>query len=126
MISTGEPKPAAAGAFPPAQLETPTSAPPFVFAGETRSRRLKLPPGLAAIGMALAMLFFAGSAPAQTNFARLATDGGWCWFSDPRALFHNGMLYFGCVRSDGHSVLNEFNPQTGGHDQSLDQFADGI
>lgn len=60
------------------------------------------------------LLAAAMPAAAQTNFARLATDGGWCWFSDPRALFHNGMLYFGCVRSDGHSVLNEFNPQTGG------------
>lgn len=52
-------------------------------------------------------------AVAQTNFATLATDGGWCWFSDPRALFHNGLLYFGCVRSDGHSVLNTFNLQSG-------------
>ena len=54
-----------------------------------------------------------GLVQAQTNFATLTTDGGWCWFSDPRALFHNGTLYFGCVRSDGHSVLNEFNLQTG-------------
>lgn len=52
-------------------------------------------------------------AAAQTNFATLTTDGGWCWFSDPRAIFHNGSLYFGCVRSDGRSVLNAFNPQTG-------------
>ena len=50
---------------------------------------------------------------AQTNFATLTSDGGWCWFSDPRAIFHNGTLYFGCVRSDGRSVLNEFNLQTG-------------
>jgi autotransporter-associated beta strand protein len=63
----------------------------------------------------LLFCFFAASktAFAQTNFATLATDGGWCWFSDPRAIFHNGTLFFGCVRSDGHSALNEFNLQTG-------------
>lgn len=59
------------------------------------------------------VLLTTSSAWAQTNFATLTTDGGWCWFSDPRALFHNGTLFFGCVRSDGHSVLDEFNLQTG-------------
>jgi len=65
--------------------------------------------------VALLFCFLAATFPvrAQTNFATLATDGGWCWFSDPRALFHNGTLFFGCVRSDGHSVLNEFNLQSG-------------
>ena len=113
MIPTRKPNPAAAGAFPPAQLQPPGSTPPFVFTGETIPRRLKLLPGFAVIGMALAMLFSPDGAWAQTNFAVLASDGGWCWFSDPRALFHNGTLFFGCVRSDGHSVLNEFNLQTG-------------
>ena len=65
-------------------------------------------------GLALLVLLAAvRPAVAQTNFATLAADGGWCWFSDPRALFHNGALYFGCVRSDGHSTLNLFNLQTG-------------
>jgi len=66
---------------------------------------------------AIILLFFllldTRLAVAQTNFATLTSDGGWCWFSDPRALFHNGTLYFGCVRSDGHSVLNTFNLLTG-------------
>lgn len=54
------------------------------------------------------------SGRAQTNFATLASDGGWCWFSDPRAVFHNGTLYFGYVRgADGYTVLSTFNPQTG-------------
>jgi autotransporter-associated beta strand protein len=58
-------------------------------------------------------LFCCASSSAQTNFATLTSDGGWCWFSDPRAIFHNGTLYFGCVRSDGRSVLNLFNLQSG-------------
>jgi len=54
------------------------------------------------------------SASAQTNFATLVSDGGWCWFADPRAVFHNGTLYFGYVRgSDGYTALNTFNLQTG-------------
>ena len=51
---------------------------------------------------------------AQTNFAVLVSDGAWTWYNDPRALFHNGILYFGYVRNgDGRSVLSALNPQTG-------------
>jgi hypothetical protein len=32
---------------------------------------------------------------AQTNFAILTSDGAWTWYNDPRAVFHNGILYFG-------------------------------
>ncbi|HXR05935.1 MAG TPA: hypothetical protein VN765_01315, partial [Candidatus Acidoferrum sp.] len=53
-------------------------------------------------------------AAAQTNFAVLAQDGAWTWYNDPRAVFHNGLLYFGSVRfADGKSVLNVFDPRTG-------------
>jgi len=68
---------------------------------------------ISALALLCCLFIATGTAPAQTNFATLTSDGGWCWFSDPRALFHNGTLFFGCVRSDGHSVLNEFNLQTG-------------
>jgi hypothetical protein len=50
---------------------------------------------------------------AQTNFATLVNDGAWTWFNDPRALFHNGQLYYGYVRSDGKSALSSFNLTTG-------------
>ncbi len=50
----------------------------------------------------------------QTNFAVLAQDGAWCWYSDPRAVFHNGILYFGYVRAaDGKTVLSAFDLNTG-------------
>jgi BNR repeat-containing family member len=53
-------------------------------------------------------------AAAQTNFATLATDGAWTWFNDPRALFHQGKLYFGYVRAgDSKTVLGAFNLATG-------------
>ncbi|HSU54105.1 MAG TPA: hypothetical protein VLT36_08620, partial [Candidatus Dormibacteraeota bacterium] len=51
---------------------------------------------------------------AQTNFATLTGDGAWTWYNDPRALYHNGILYFGYVRNaDGLSALTAFNPLTG-------------
>lgn len=49
---------------------------------------------------------------AQTNPVVLASGGAWTWFNDPRAVFHNGILYFGYVRnSDGRTVLSAFDPQ---------------
>jgi hypothetical protein len=52
---------------------------------------------------------------AQTNFAILTSDGAWTWYNDPRAVFRNGILYFGYARNvDGESVLSAFNPQNGG------------
>jgi hypothetical protein len=65
------------------------------------------------LAMFLSAMLFAFSTLAQTNFATLATDGAWTWFNDPRALFHNGILYFGHVRSDGKSTLSAFNPSNG-------------
>jgi len=59
-------------------------------------------------------LFCALRAAAQTNFATLATDGAWTWFNDPRALFHNGKLYFGYVRAaDSKTTLSTFDLVTG-------------
>ncbi len=73
-------------------------------------RRRRPPPG----ALLAAACLLACTAPAQTNFALLASDGAWTWYNDPRALFHNGSLYFGSVRfADGKSVLNVFNPRTG-------------
>jgi hypothetical protein len=62
----------------------------------------------------LAAAFVPWIATAQTNFTVLAEDCAWTWYNDPRALFLNGVLYFGGVRfDDGKSVLNAFNPRTG-------------
>jgi hypothetical protein len=51
---------------------------------------------------------------AQTNFATLTPDGAWTWYNDPRALYHNGKLYFGYVRAgDGKTALSVFDLTTG-------------
>jgi BNR repeat-containing family member len=31
----------------------------------------------------------------------IVADGAWCWFGDPRAVHHNGFLYYGWVDSKG-------------------------
>ena len=77
---------------------------------------------LAALALLVSMEIF--PAPAQTNFATLLTDGAWTWYNDPRALFHNGQLYFGYVRAaDSKSALGVFNLQTG---QTTNLFASGF
>lgn len=65
------------------------------------------------LATSLFLLCFGTTGEAQTNFATLNTDGGWCWFSDPRALFHNGKLYYGYVKSSGKTALDVFEPLTG-------------
>jgi hypothetical protein len=82
----------------------------------TARRSLALPWGrrLRAGTLLAAACLLAWSAAAQTNFAVLAQDGAWTWYNDSRAVFHNGLLYFGSVRfADGKSVLNVFDPRTG-------------
>lgn len=42
------------------------------------------------------------------DFEALADDGIWCWFSDPRAIYHRGekeKLYFGFINGKGDVVI---------------------
>lgn len=56
----------------------------------------------------------ASAAEVQERIAVLADDGAWTWLNDPRAVFHNGVLYFGFVRNtDARSVLRAFDPRSG-------------
>lgn len=67
---------------------------------------------VAVLGLLAALA--ARPAAAQTNFAVLTPDGAWTWFNDPRAIWHNGLLYFGYVRAaDGKTALSVFDPATG-------------
>ncbi|MGJ8640813.1 MAG: BNR-4 repeat-containing protein [Opitutaceae bacterium] len=42
----------------------------------------------------------------------VAPDGAWTWFNDERAIFHNGCLYAGYVRADGHVGISRLDPTT--------------
>ncbi|MGV3504621.1 MAG: BNR-4 repeat-containing protein [Adhaeribacter sp.] len=46
-------------------------------------------------------------------FQRVAEDAAWCWFSDPRAIFHQGTIYFGYINSRGDVVISARNKDTG-------------
>jgi autotransporter-associated beta strand protein len=66
------------------------------------------------LGLALFCAAITSQAIGQTNFAVLGNDGAWTWYNDPRALFHNGKLYFGSVRAaDSKTVLSVFDLSTG-------------
>jgi hypothetical protein len=51
--------------------------------------------------------------PAE-QFASFTADGAWCWFSDPRAVYHDGKLYAGWMTSNGSVQVGEFDPRGGG------------
>ena len=39
-------------------------------------------------------------------------DGVWCWFADPRAIYHNGVTYFGYVDLAGNICISAYNHTT--------------
>lgn len=43
------------------------------------------------------------------DFQIVAEDAAWCWFSDPRAVYHNGQreaIYYGYINSQGDVVIS--------------------
>lgn len=78
---------------------------------------VRLVPGWLRVLVVWVLVAGAGGCPGATTPApvvTLASDGAWTWFSDPRALFHRGALYFGYVRqTDGRAAVSRFDPQTG-------------
>jgi rhamnogalacturonyl hydrolase YesR len=50
------------------------------------------------------------------DFLTLAGDGAWCWFSDPRAVYHRGTaerLYLGYASSKGDVAVGSYDYRTG-------------
>lgn len=43
----------------------------------------------------------------------IAPDGAYCWFQDERAIWHQGSLYAGYVKSDGHYGVSRYDLATG-------------
>lgn len=45
----------------------------------------------------------------------ISDDGAWCWFSDPRAVYHKGLkdrIYFCSINSKGDVVIKARDHQT--------------
>lgn len=53
-----------------------------------------------------------GVYPLPEGTVEVAPDGVWTWFNDERAIFHNGAVYAGYVRADGHVGLSRYDPDT--------------
>ncbi len=51
--------------------------------------------------------------PLPGGAVEIAPDGAWTWFNDERAIFHEGFLFAGYVRSDGHVGVTRHHPETG-------------
>ena len=52
---------------------------------------------------------YAQSGKPASAFEVVSHDGAWCWFSDPRAVYHKGKkenIYFGSVNSKGDVVIS--------------------
>jgi BNR repeat-containing family member len=42
----------------------------------------------------------------------LSRGAGWCWFGDPRAVYHNGRIYYGWVATNGHIWVTQVDTTT--------------
>ena len=74
---------------------------------------------LAAVAVAAAL--WPAAAPAQTQDI-LVDDGAWCWFQDPRAVFHDGdhrRTYFGYVTAAGDITVSSYDHDSGGVVKSI-------
>lgn len=69
------------------------------------------------------MLFFlncGAQEPMATDYPVVAEDASWCWFSDPRAIYHKGKresIYFGFVTSKGDVRVRSMDLKTGKTDE---------
>ena len=45
----------------------------------------------------------------------LGGNGGWCWFSDPRAIHYNGTTYIGYVNNNGDICIRAYNHMAPDH-----------
>ena len=58
-----------------------------------------------AIAAALALATLAAPAAARAQPVQMSAFGAWCWFGDPRAIYHDGRTYAGWVDRDGYVVV---------------------
>src|SRR5690606_26503522 len=53
---------------------------------------------------------------------RVTDDAAWCWFSDPRAIYHKGQyekVYYGYINSKGDVKVNSYDLQTGEEEEFI-------
>jgi rhamnogalacturonyl hydrolase YesR len=52
-------------------------------------------------------------APASSGYQEMTSDGAWCWFADPRAVFFQGRTYAGWVNSCGDIQIGAYDQRSG-------------
>jgi len=89
--------------------------------GRARSLlRVALPrPALGFLLLALAPAAGASDAPPGERFAAFTDDGAWCWFSGPRARYHDGRLYAGWMTADGAVQVGRLDPAAPGRPERV-------
>ena len=60
----------------------------------------------------LLVIFIQYVADAQSKTGYLTNDGAWCWFSDPRAIAIDNVIFSGWVKSDGTIESVKFDMQS--------------
>ncbi|HKJ68853.1 MAG TPA: BNR-4 repeat-containing protein, partial [bacterium] len=69
------------------------------------NRKLKTIYFWLAILLSVSLLIGCGAVSDESEPFVLSTDGGWCWFEDPRAIIHNGKLIVGTVAMGRYDSL---------------------
>lgn len=46
------------------------------------------------------------------DYIKITNDGAWCWFSDPRIVYEDGIYYGGYVDSNGNIMAFSYSPET--------------
>ena len=73
---------------------------------------------LVLLGLIISAAPLAAASPAE-SFAALTDDGGWCWFSEPRAVAHDGWTCTGWVTEDGSIAAAQIDHASGRITRSL-------
>lgn len=68
-----------------------------------------------ALGCGLNVSLAGGSVmpPYAEDYEVVCGDGAWCWFSDPRAVYVDGVIIGGAVDKEGNIMAFSYNPETG-------------
>lgn len=86
---------------------------PSCYFMNAKAHSIFLAAALTAAGALITPTSAAAAPKPAESFANFTADGGWCWFSDPRALSRNGKTYTGWVTRDGSIEAAELDHASG-------------
>lgn len=69
------------------------------------------------IALSLLLNITAFAQKTASDYKIVANDAAWCWFSDPRAVYHKGeqeSIYYGYINSKGDVMISKRNQNNGG------------